>query len=184
MTQLNYIHDIVFFKTSCVLVNVFGEVTGSTYSSLEDNTVLISDTTLYCVTENKNTPQVMWTHVDLAGVSTGVTSTTDASTGVSILQVYTTQPGYYSCEVTENGGSSRTYTAVMTDTNPDTGEYFIWAQCILIDDYLILNLQNPGDDWRHSLELSYVNVMLCIIICTIYYSATLGKDFDYPDTLS
>ena len=122
MTQLNYIHDIVFIKTSCVLVNVFGEVTGSAYSSLEDNTVLISDTTLYCVTENKNTPQVMWTHVDLAGVSTGVTSTTDTSTGVSTIQVYTTQPGYYSCEVTENGGSSRTYTAVMTDTNPDTGE--------------------------------------------------------------
>ena len=120
---------IVIIKMSCVLVIVFGEVTGSTYSSLEDNTVLISDTTLYCVTENKNTPQVMWTHVNLAGVSTGVTSTTDTSTGVSTIQVYTTQPGYYSCEVTENGGSSRTYTAVMTDTNPDTGEYFIWAQC-------------------------------------------------------
>ena len=102
-------------------MNVFGEVTGSTYSSLEDNTVLISDTTLYCVTENKNTPQVMWSYVDLAGTSTNLTSTTDASTGVSTIQVYTTQPGYYSCEVTENGGSDRTYTAVTTDTNPDTG---------------------------------------------------------------
>ena len=102
-------------------MNVFGEVTGSTYSSLEDNTVLISDTTLYCVTENKNTPQVMWSYVDLAGTKTDLTSTTDASTGVSTIQVYTTQPGYYSCEVTENGGSNRTYTAVMTDTNPDTG---------------------------------------------------------------
>ena len=58
------------------LVNVFGEVTGSTYSSLEDNTILISNTTLYCITENENTTQVMWSYVDLAGTSTDVTSTT------------------------------------------------------------------------------------------------------------
>ena len=63
----------------------------------------------------------MWIYVDLAGTRTDLTSTTDASTGVSTIQVYTTQPGYYSCDVTENGGNSRTYTAVMTDTNPDTG---------------------------------------------------------------
>ena len=104
-------------------MNVFGEVTGSTYSPLEDNRVLISDTTLYCVTENKNTPEVMWSYVDLACTSTDLTSTTDASTGVSTIQVSTTQPGYYSCEVTENGGSNKTYTAVMADTNPDTGKY-------------------------------------------------------------
>ena len=105
------------------LVNVFGEVTGSTYSSLEDNTILNADTTLYCITENTNTPQVMWSYVDLAGTSTDVTSTTDASTGVSTIEVYTSQPGSYNCEVTENGGSNRTYTAVMTDTNPDSGNY-------------------------------------------------------------
>ena len=105
-----------------VLVDVFGEVAGSTYTPLEDNTVLTSDTTLYCVTENKNTPEVMWSYVDVAGTSTDLTSTTDASTGVSTIQVSTTQPGYYSCEVTENGGSSRMYTAVMTDSDPDTSE--------------------------------------------------------------
>ena len=66
--------------------------------------------------------KVMWSYVDLAGTSTDLTSTTDASTGVSTIQVSTTQPGYYSCEVTENGGSNRTYTAVMADTNPDTSE--------------------------------------------------------------
>ena len=95
------------------LVNVFGEVTGSTYSPLENNAVLISDTTLYCLTENENTPEVMWSYVDLAGTSTDLTSTTDASTGVSTIQVSTTQPGYYSCEVTENGGYLKMYTAVM-----------------------------------------------------------------------
>ena len=112
----------VIIQVSCILVSVFGGVTGSTYSSLEDNTILISNTTLYCVTENENTPEVMWSYVDLAGTSTDLTSTTDASTGVSTIQVYTTQPGYYSCEVIENGGNSKMYTAVMTDTNPDTGK--------------------------------------------------------------
>ena len=67
----------------------------------------------------------MWSYVDLAGTRTDVTSTTDASTGVSIIQVYTTQPGSYSCEVTENGGSSRTYTAVMTESNHVSGNYCI-----------------------------------------------------------
>ena len=65
----------------------------------------------------------MWSYVDLPGNIMDITSTTDVSTGVSTIQVYTTQLGYYSCEVTENGGSSRTYTAVMTDTDPDTGIY-------------------------------------------------------------
>ena len=104
----------VIIQVSCVLVNVFGEVTELTYSPLEDNTALISNTTLYCVTENKNTPEVMWSYVDLAGTSTDLTSTTDASTGVSTIQVSTTQPGYYRCEVTENGGYLKMYTAVMS----------------------------------------------------------------------
>ena len=105
------------------LVNVFGEVTGSTYSSLEDNTILNADATLYCVTENMNTPQVMWSYVDLAGTSTDVTSTTDASTGVSTIEVYTTQPGYYSCEVTENGGDSKVYTAGVLNSNNYSGSF-------------------------------------------------------------
>ena len=104
-------------QCNVVLVYAFGEVTESTYSPLEDNTVLISNTTLYCVTENKNTPEVMWSYVDLAGTSTDLTSTTDASTGVSTIQVYTTLPGYYSCEVTENGGVPKMYTAGILSAN-------------------------------------------------------------------
>ena len=80
---------------------------------LSDHAVLTSNTTLYCVTENNGTPQVKWSYIDLAGTRSVLTATTDATTGVSILHVYITQPGSYSCEVTENGGSSRTYTAVI-----------------------------------------------------------------------
>ena len=104
-----------------ILVNAFGQITGTTYTSLSDNSVLTSDTTLYCVTENKNTPQVKWTYVDLAGIRSDVPSTTDLSTGVSIIQVIISEPGYYTCEVTENGGSSKMYTAVMADNIIYTG---------------------------------------------------------------
>ena len=83
---------------------VFRQITGTTYSSL-DNTVLTSDTTLYCVTENKDTHQVRWSYVDLDGIRSHLTSTTDAITGVSSIQVINTEPGYYTCEVAENGGS-------------------------------------------------------------------------------
>ena len=62
-----------------------------------------------------NSPQVEWSYVDPSGNRTYLISTTDTSTGVSIIQVYTTQPGYYTCEVTQNGGMNTvTYTAVMT----------------------------------------------------------------------
>ncbi|KAI6647380.1 Low affinity immunoglobulin epsilon Fc receptor-like [Oopsacas minuta] len=103
-----------------IKVNVFGEVTGSTYSALSDNTILTTDTTLYCITENMNTPEVMWSYVDLFGIRTDLTSTTDPNTGVSTIQAYITQPGSYSCEVTESGGMNRTYTAVIPDTDPNT----------------------------------------------------------------
>ena len=59
--------------------------------------------------------------MDLAGTRSDLTSTTDATTGVSILHVYTTQPGYYTCEVSENGGSSRTYTVGLLNTDSYTG---------------------------------------------------------------
>ena len=84
--------------------------------------MLTSDTTLYCVTENKNTPQVKWSYVDLAGIKSNVPSTTDASTGVSSIQVITSEPGYYTCEVTENGGSNRMYTVGILTTELFTGK--------------------------------------------------------------
>ena len=110
-----------------LLVNAFGQIVDSTYSSLADNTVLTSDTTLYCVTENKDTPQVTWSYLNLDGIRTNLTSTTDTSTGVSIIQVSTTQPGYYTCEVSQNGGMNTvTYTAVMRDTSIYTGMQFVF----------------------------------------------------------
>ena len=70
-----------------------------------------------------NTTQVMWSYVDLVGFGTNLTTTTNASTGVSTLQVYTSQPGYYSCEVTEDGGMSRVYTVLIL-TSLYTGRLF------------------------------------------------------------
>ena len=117
-------HVFIRFYTTYILVNVFGQVSGSIYSSLPSDMVLTSDTTLYCVTENKDTPQVMWSYVDLDGTRTDLTSTTDTNTGVSILKVFTTQPGYYTCEVPQNGDmSTGTYTVGLLNTNLYTGKY-------------------------------------------------------------
>ena len=90
--------------------------------ALPNNTILTSDTTLYCVTENNDILQVKWSYVDLAGTRSVLTSITN--TGVSILHVFTNQPGYYTCEVTENGGNSTTYTAeVRSDNTNNTGMF-------------------------------------------------------------
>ena len=85
--------------------------------------MLTSNTTLYCVTENKDTPQVKWSYVDLDGIRSDLTSTTDTNTGVSNIQVFTTEPGYYTCEVTEEGGISRRYTVGILNTELYTGEF-------------------------------------------------------------
>ena len=103
-------------------LELFGQVNETTYSLLTNNTILASDTTLYCVTDSPSVREVIWNYVDLAGIRTNLTSTTNVTTGVSIIEAYTTQPGYYTCEVSQNGGiNTTTYTAVMTDTDIYTG---------------------------------------------------------------
>ena len=74
----------------------------------------------------------MWSYVDLSGVRTDLTSTTDSSTGVSIIQVYTTLPGYYTCEVSQYGGMSITrYTVGLLNINSYTGTYIsLFSLCI------------------------------------------------------
>ncbi|KAI6661817.1 Phosphatidylinositol phosphatase PTPRQ-like isoform X2 [Oopsacas minuta] len=98
-------------------VNQFGRIQYSrNYLPLLDDTVLTSDTTLFCITENKYTPQVVWSYQDLAKSTTStLTSYTSSTTGVSSLRVYISRPGYYSCRVKVNGGSYKTYTALIAD---------------------------------------------------------------------
>ena len=92
----------------------FGVHTGNgTFSALRDNSILIRDTTLYCLTENQNITQVNWTFVDIYGHTSALSATTNPTTGVSTLNVTNDKPGHYSCEVTQNGGDTRTYTVVM-----------------------------------------------------------------------
>ena len=95
------------------LVGDFGQLIGSTFSALEDKAVLKSNTTLYCVSANSNNPEVTWSYTDAAGTSVELISATNSTTGVSILLVNTTHPGYYSCEVSQDQGTSTTFTAIM-----------------------------------------------------------------------
>ena len=67
-----------------------------------------------------NTSQVTWTFENTNGVNTNLSATTDATTGVSTLYVTNDKAGYYSCEVSQNGSNTRTYTVKMLDFNPGT----------------------------------------------------------------
>ena len=104
----------------------FGVKTGTyTYTALNDNIVLYRDTTLYCITENINTPRVTWTRKYLNGVTTTLSSTTSSTTGLSILYVSRSNPGFYSCEVEQNGGNSKTYTVLMLAYNQGNRNVFL-----------------------------------------------------------
>ena len=86
-----------------------------------NNASIYQDATLYCITENRNTPQVNWSYVDLVGSRSILSSITDATIGVSVLTVTTDNPGYYSCEVTQDNGVSRIYGVWLQDPSLLTG---------------------------------------------------------------
>ena len=95
-----------------ILANLFGRaLNASTFEELNNDTILSQNTTLYCVTENRNTPQVTWSYVDLDGIRSFPISATSA-TGVSFLELTNENPGIYSCQVTRNG-ENVTYIAEM-----------------------------------------------------------------------
>ena len=102
------------FSVLC-LAGDFGQVIGSTFSALENKSVLKSNTTLYCVSANSNDPEVTWSYTDAVGTQVELISTTNSTTGVSILLVNTTHPGYYSCEVSQDQGTSTTFTAIVAN---------------------------------------------------------------------
>ena len=61
-----------------------------------------------------------WSYVDLDGNRSVLSSSTDVTTGVSVLTVTTDNPGYYSCEVTQQG-VSKIYGILLNDPSLLTG---------------------------------------------------------------
>ena len=107
----------------CYLDSSFGQVIDSTtYISLTESSILITNTTLYCVAEDISSPEVVWSYTDSSNVATILPAVSnDATTGISTLNVYSNNPGYYSCEVTTEEGSVVTHTVRMLDTTLYTG---------------------------------------------------------------
>ncbi|KAI6647384.1 hypothetical protein LOD99_12380 [Oopsacas minuta] len=133
--------SILNYPSIVVEMDVFGEVIASTYSALSDNTILTSDTTLYCITKNMNTPEVMWSYVDLSGIRTDLTSTTDPNTGI------------------KSGGTSRTYTVGLFSPNFYTeavaNSYYNYT--IGIDNEDIYLFYSPADN---SVQLTDIHWMI------------------------
>ena len=125
----------------------------NTLIPLEDNAFLYKDTTLYCITEKNNVPQVTWTYEDIDEVSTTLYSTTNAITGVSTLYVTNDRAGYYRCEVSQNGGNSRTYTVgTIPTTYVSKGKLLTGYHCMHFLSLLILQIN------QHSIALTiYLN---------------------------
>ena len=117
--------------TILCLVDDFGQVIGSTFSALEDNAVLKSNTTLYCVSANSNSYEVTWSYTDPVGTRVELFSTTNSTTGVSMLLVNTTHPGYYGCEISQDQLTSITFTAIMA--NIIAGLSLLYQSFILVD---------------------------------------------------
>ena len=107
----------------CYLDSSFGQVIDSTtYISLTESSILITNTTLYCVAEDISSPEVVWSYTDSSDVTTILPAVSnDVTTGISTLNVYSNNPGYYSCEVTTEEGSVVTHTVRMLDTTLYTG---------------------------------------------------------------
>ena len=138
----------------------FGQQTGTgTFSALGNNSFLIRDTTLYCLTENQNDPQVTWTFINTDGHITFLSATTDATTGVSTLNVTNEKPGHYSCKVTQNGGDTQTYTTVMLNQgNFMLSMYlletsFLYKLCDRLDTPVLTSVVRLGNFLFHKIQI-------------------------------
>ena len=111
-------------RNLCYVGSSFGVLINSTtYISLTEKAILITNTTLYCVAEDKTSPQVVWSYLNPSGTRSNLTATNNnVTTGISTLYVYSNNPGYYSCEVTTEEGTVVTHTVRMLDTTLYTGK--------------------------------------------------------------
>ena len=97
-------------------MNPFGIQNNATvFEALSDNSILVANSTLHCLTENKETTNITWSYVDNTGIRSILNSPTDVSTGVSTLSISTDLPGMYSCQVTQDRGTSWTYAVELID---------------------------------------------------------------------
>ena len=99
-----------------IIGSSFGnQINSNTLVTLLEDSILIYNTILYCLTDNRNASGVVWSYEDVSGNLSVLSGTTEASTGISTLSVTTDVPGYYSCEVSLEGGMKRTYTIEIID---------------------------------------------------------------------
>ncbi|KAI6653444.1 Macrophage mannose receptor 1-like [Oopsacas minuta] len=98
----------------------FGQqLSANIYEGIEHNSIITTSTTLYCLDGSSN-PFVTWRYVSLDGTISNLEADTELETGISLLTVGIDEPGYYSCEVNEDGGY--TYTVAILNTSIYTTE--------------------------------------------------------------
>ena len=109
-----------------LILNIIGssfgnQINSNTLVTLSEDSILIFNTILYCLTDNRNASGVVWSYEDVSGNLSVLSGSIDTSTGISTLSVTTDIPGYYSCEVSLEGGMKRTYAIEMIDISLYTG---------------------------------------------------------------
>ena len=112
-----------------LLEGSFGlQINSTTHISLTEDYILTNNTTLYCVSGNFTYPEVVWSYLHPSGNRTNLTATSyDNSTGLSTLNVYSSQPGYYSCEITDNDRMVETHSVRMLDVTLYTGKLLVFS---------------------------------------------------------
>ena len=80
----------------------------------------------------------MWSYEDASGNRSVLSGTTDAGTGISTVSVSTDIPGYYSCNVSKEGGMKMIYTVEMLDLSLYTGN--ILTRIIRVKEYVFIKI--------------------------------------------
>ena len=96
---------------------------GMDYKQLTNNSLLDVNTTLICITELYNSPQVQWEYIELNGTVRAPISNTDAM-GISELAITLDNLGTYSCYVAQDGGT-RTVKLTVTLVNTTLGNLYV-----------------------------------------------------------
>ena len=108
----------------------FAELTSNEYTLLSGNNIFFTDTKLVCVT-NDTTIQPVWSYrVTQEGTdSTPPGVIWDLPTGISKLDIVTTQQGYYTCTIISGGAK---YNVAIFDRDVTIGKTHLFQKYFLL----------------------------------------------------
>ena len=120
------IYFLVVFVTNKILFSVtqFWRNNLGSQDSQENHAIIDSPRYLGCKTEKRSISSLTWEYTNLDGIKLIRDQYVD-SNGTSVLTIHSGEQGYYSCNVSQNGGIEKVFSVGIVNINKYSGNLLI-----------------------------------------------------------